>query len=196
MSIRFRNAPYLLCSLGLGLLPLHAHANGLIGTSVTGNLTFSGGTINYYDPANGYVPSSGYENASGTTVSIASPAVEFGFNDNVNLDMANFSASQFTIEDVVEAGPSDSSVLMTFTDSAFNGMSFAKATDFFPNGGLTYSVSGSTLTIKWAGGVVAAGDDYTSTFTVKAVPEPSTWAAVGMGFGGLALVLWRKRALA
>ena len=196
MSIRFRHATYLLCSLGLGLLPLHARANGLIGTSVTGGIFFGGGTINYFDPANGFVPSSGYENTAGTTVSIASPAVEFGFNDNVNLDMANFSASQFTIEDVVESGPSDAPFTMAFTDSAFNGLSFTKATDSFPDGGLTYSVSGSTVTIKWAGGTVATGDDYASTFTVKAVPEPSTWAAVGLGFGGLAFVLRRKRALA
>ena len=187
-----RKAVFLFIGACLGLLQLHSQAAGLIGTSVTGKLMFAGGTTNYYDPANGFVPASGYLNSAGPTVTVASPAVEFGFNDNVNLDTVNFSASQFTIEDVVEAGPSDAPFTMTFTDSAFAGMSFVKATDFFP-GGLTYSVTGSTLTVNWAGGTVATGDDYTSTFTVKTVPEPSAWAAVAMGTGALGLVLRRKR---
>lgn len=180
----------------LGLLPLQSEAAGLIGTSVTGKLMFAVSPTNYYDPANGFVPASGYLNSAGPTVTIAAPAVEFGFNDNVNLDMANFSASQFTIEDVVEAGAFDSAFTMVFTDSAFIGQSFTKVSDSFSNGGLTFSVSGNTLTVNWAGGTVTTGDDYTSTFTVKAVPEPSAWAAVAMGAGALGLVLRRKRRVA
>ena len=194
--IRSARNPIVLLLVGfcLGFSPLPARAAGLIGTSVTGKLMFAANPANYYDPANGYVPASGYLNSAGPTVTVAAPAVEFGFNDNVNLDTVNFSASQFTIEDVVETGPFDAPFTMTFTDSAFAGMTFVKATDFFPNG-LTYSVSGTTLTVNWAGGTVTAGDDYTSTFTVKVVPEPSAWAAVAMGMGGLALVIRRKRRL-
>lgn len=186
------NVAILIAGICLAFLPIGARAAGLIGTSVTGKLMFASNPTNYYDPANGFVPASGYLNAAGPTVTVAAPAVEFGFDDGVNLDTVNFSASQFTIEDVVEQGPFNAPFTMTFTDSAFAGQTFVKATDFFP-GGLTYSVSGTTLTVNWAGGAVTAGDDYTSTFTVRVVPEPSTWAAVAMGMGGLALVLRCKR---
>lgn len=188
-------ARFLFAALCLGLLPLAAQGSGLTGSSVTGSLTFDGNPTNYFDPANGFVPP-GYLNTMGTTVTIQAPAVEFGFDDGTNLDLANFSASQFTIEDVVEAaGPSASNApfTMTFTDSAFMGMTFNKVSDSFPNGGLSYAVTGSTITISWAGGPVTANDDYTSTFTV--VPEPSTWATalVGMGLLGCALRFRRTR---
>ena len=172
------------------------HAAGLIGTSVTGSLTFDGTATNYFDPNNGDVPM-GYLNASGTMVSIASPAVEFGFADAANTDTANFSAFQFTLEDSVTAntGPStgDNSFTMTFTDTAFSGLSLTKVTDFFP-GGLTYSLVNSTITVRWAGGSVKASDDYTSTFTLVAVPEPSAWGMVSLGAAGAGMIALRRRA--
>ena len=173
---------------------MHARANGLIGSSVTGSLEF-GSAINYFDPANGFVPSSGYENSAGTTVTIAAPAVEFGFQDSGNTDFVNFSATQFTVEDVLAstAGGSDNPFTMSFTDTAFTGLGFLKATDSFPHGGLTYSLAGDVVTIKWGGGTVSANDDYTSTFTMAVVPEPSTWAAAAVGAGVVALALRRKR---
>ena len=192
-----RGAIYLLAGFCLALLPARAGANGLIGTSVTGSLIFAGLTANYYDPANGYVPS-GYENTAGTTVTVASPAVEFGFQDSGNTDLANFSASQFTIEDILSAnaavGGIDTAFTMSFTDPAFSGLGFAKATDSFPHGGLTYSITGTTITIHWAGGTINPNDDYTSTFTMATVPEPSTWAALVAGMGAVILAL-RRRAL-
>lgn len=187
---------YILAGFCLVLIPLGAKANGLIGTSVTGKLMFAGFTANYYDSANGFVPASGYLNSGGaTTVTVASPAVEFGFQDAHNTDSANFSASQFTIEDVLDptAGGTDTPFVMTFTDTAFAGQSLTKATDFFPNGGLSYSVSGTTITISWGGGPINSNDDYTSTFVIKAVPEPSTWAALATGAGALVFALRRKR---
>ena len=183
--------------LGLALLPLHAKANGLIGTSVTGAVYFGTLPDNYFDPANGFVPA-GYENTAGTTVTIASPAVEFGFADSSNTDLANFSATQFTIEDVLSgsAGGSDNPFTMTFTDTAFAGQSFTQVSDSFPTGGLTGTLVGNTFTVSWAGGPVVANDDFTSTFVVSAVPEPSTWAAVGCGAVALGLMLRaRRRAL-
>jgi hypothetical protein len=194
INIRLQSAACAAFALGLSLLPLHARANGLIGSSVTGSLYFSGNPDNYFDPANGYVPSSGYENTSGTTVTISAPAVEFGFADSSNTDLANFSAMQFTLEDVLSstAGGSDNPWTMTFTDTAFTGMSFAQVSDFFPNGGLTGSLTGDVFTASWAGGPIHANDDYTSTFTVALVPEPATSAAVLVGAAGLALVLRRK----
>ncbi|MBE7158532.1 MAG: PEP-CTERM sorting domain-containing protein [Rhodospirillales bacterium] len=175
-----------------------AHTNraaGLIGTSVNGSLTFGSAATNYFDPNNGFVPP-GYLNTSGTTVSIASPAVEFGFADGDNTDTANFSAFQFTLEDTVTASASvsvsDNPFTMTFTDPAFSGLTLNKVTDFFP-GGLTYSLVGSTITVHWAGGSVRTNDDYTSTFTLVAVPEPSGWAMVSLGAAGAGLVALRRR---
>ena len=189
-----RLAAVLLAAFGLSSLPYHAQANGLIGSSVTGSLEF-GSTTNYFDPTNGYVPTSGYENSAGTTVTVASPAVEFGFADSGNTDFTNFSATQFTVEDVLAstAGGTDNAFTMSFTDTAFTGLGFLKATDSFPHGGLTYSLVGDVVTIHWGGGTVSANDDYTSTFTMAVVPEPSTWAAIAMGTGALVLVLLRKR---
>lgn len=172
-----------------------SHAAGLIGTSVAGSLTFGSNATNYFDPNNGYVPA-GYLNTSGTVVSIASPAVEFGFADGFNTDTANFSAFQFTLEDSVTTTSSVSAVAapftMTFTDAAFNGVTLAKVTDFFP-GGLTYSLVNSTITVHWAGGAVNNGDDYTSTFTLAAVPEPSAWGMVCLGIAGAGVVALRRR---
>lgn len=168
-----------------------SQAAGVIGTSVTGSLNFNGGSTNYFDPSNGFVPA-GYLNQSGTTVSIASPAVEFGFDDGFNTDTANFSAFQFTIEDSVAGDGGAGAFTMTFVDAAFSGLTLNQATDFFP-GGLSYSLVGSTITINWAGGPVLGGDDYTSTFTLAAVPEPSTWALLGFGAVGAGVVALRRR---
>lgn len=171
-----------------------SRAAGLTGTPVTGSLVFGSDTTNYYDPNNGFVPP-GYLNTSGTTVNIASPAVEFGFGDGSNTDTANFSAFQFTLEDSVvttSVSAADNPFTMTFTDPAFSGSSLVKVTDFFP-GGLTYSLVDSTITVHWAGGPVTSGDDYTSTFTLVAVPEPSAWAMVGLGAIGAGTVALRRR---
>ena len=195
MRNHYCSATFLVLGFGLGCLPLSAQADGLVGTSVTGGLFFSGNPNNYFDPANGFVPSSGYENSAGTTVSIASPAVEFGFADSGNTDLANFSATQFTIEDVLAstAGGLDNPFTMTFTDTAFTGQSFTQVSDSFPTGGLTGTLVGDTFTVSWAGGPIVANDDFTSTFVVSAVPEPSTWATVGIAVGALSLALRRRR---
>lgn len=173
-----------------------AHAAGAIGTSVTGSLLFAGNPNNYFDPSNGFVPS-GYLNTSGTVVTVASPAVEFGFSDSTNTDLANFSAFQFTIEDVVGqnvgVSATNSPFTMTFTDTAFSGLTLTKATDFFPNGGLSYSLVGDTITINWAGGPVKANDDYTSTFALSNVPEPSSWGMLGLGVAGAGVMALRRR---
>lgn len=56
-----------------------AHAATLLGTAVTGNLRFNSFSLDYFAPANGGGPP-GYLNSTGTTVSVAEPAVEFGYS--------------------------------------------------------------------------------------------------------------------
>ena len=123
--------------------------------------------------------------------------MEFGIQDASNTDLANFSATQFTIEDIVAssvpAGGINSPFTMTFVDTAFAGEALSKVSDSFPHGGLTLSLSGDKITAMWAGGTVNPNDDYTSTVVLSAVPEPATWAVVGLSAGVLALVMQRKR---
>jgi hypothetical protein len=76
------------------LLGSVARADTLNGSSVNGSLTFAGSSSNNFNPSIGDVPA-GDGNSSGTTVTIASPLVEFGdlallFGGDPNLDTANF----------------------------------------------------------------------------------------------------------
>jgi hypothetical protein len=169
-----------------------AHA-GLIGSQVTGNLQFDGNPNNYFDPANGFVPA-GFLNTAGTTVTIAEPQIEFGYRDGANQDTANFTDSQLVISDQAFGNFFDNPVHMTFTDSSFAGLTLVSSN--FP-GGISFSLSGNTITFDWGGGPVSAGT-YTAVFNVATpVPEPSTFAlfgtVIGLGLGGL---VWRRRQLA
>jgi len=175
-----------------------AHADGLLGTSVTGSVFFNGGGDNFFDPANGNVPA-GFGNSSGTTVTIVDPGVEFGLNDGANLDTADLANTTLLISDTCEANECAGNVsfMMTFTDTAFTGLTLAKISDSFVNGGLTGSLVGDTLTITWAGG---GGDSFPNGTTdsgefsltsATSVPEPSSVALMLLGVG-LVFVM-RKR---
>jgi len=85
------------------LLGSAARADSLNGSSVSGSLTFAGSSSNNFNPSIGDVPA-GYGNSSGTTVTIASPLVEFGdlallFGGDPNLDTADFTDTTLTISD-------------------------------------------------------------------------------------------------
>jgi hypothetical protein len=121
----------------------------LIGTSVTGSLQFTGSATNFFDPANGFVNGllgtypGGSLNAAGTTVTISGTATEFGFMDTINTDSADFTGTQLTVTDVTRVG--SNSATYTFTDTAFNSLSLVS--NSFP-AGLTYSLSGDTITVN------------------------------------------------
>ncbi len=163
----------------------------LLGTSVTGSLEFLGYPSNYFDPANGFVPKTGYENSSGTTVTIAEPAIEFGAVFPANTDTANFTASQLILTDVVNSTGTNVPFTVSFVDSAFFGLGLSKLSDTFANGGTTASLSGDTLIVAWNGGLVNAGT-LQATFNLTSstsTPEPSSWAL--LLFGGAAAMLCR-----
>ena len=151
-----------------------AHA-GLIGEQVTGGIYFASIPTNYFDPSNGYVPS-GYLNTSGATVTIGTPAVEFGFLDGANLDTADFTDTQLTVTDHVYSNASNwEMTFLSTTPGLFQGL--AKVGDNFPNGGITYSISGDTIELFWSGTGSSSGDfPFSATFDVQTsgVPEPAT----------------------
>lgn len=134
-----------LSSLALLLaLSICAHAQSLIGSSVTGSLQFSGNTTNFFDPSNGFVPP-GFGNSTSPTVTVDG-GVEFGFRDSSNFDTADFSLNTLFIQDITSAlsGPS-LAFRMTFMDAAF--LNFSGVTLSADTFGLTFSLLGDTLTI-------------------------------------------------
>lgn len=177
----------LLVAAAMFAASLSAYADGL-GTSVTGVLHFQGLSANYFDPANGIVPP-GYGNSSGPTVVIG-PGIEFGISDPGNTDTADFTGSTLLITDVIHtaAAPFE----MDFTDSAFTG--FTQLTN---TSGFTYSFSGTTLKVFYAGslnsGLATTSFSYT-TSNAAVTPELSTIALLGSGLLGVAGIVKRRPA--
>lgn len=160
-----------------------------IGTSVSGSLTFGGGTINYFLTANGFVPA-GYGNSTSNPTTIGS-GIEFGFEDGANTDTADFTGTTLSIKDVDVAGAVNFE--MDFTDAAFAG--FTQLTNA---SGFTYSFSGDTLKVFYAG--TSTPGTYTTTFsyttaaaTAAATPEPS--GLILMGTGALGIIGATRRKL-
>jgi hypothetical protein len=172
---------------------------GLIGQSVTGTLAFNGGPTNWFDPVNGFVPVSGYLNTAGATVTIADPAVEFGFNDSVNLDTADFTAaSQLIISDSTSSGSAPA--VYTFTSSTpglFTGVSLnSNSNSAFQSVALV----GDTITVTYTALLLGADvtpqiapDVTTIDVTTSAVPEPSTLLLSALGLAGFAAWQLRRR---
>ncbi len=155
------------------LLLFGAAANGadLTGSQVTGTLTFSGGSINYFNPANGFVPV-GFSNTAGPTVTVANPAVEFGFADGANRDTADFSSSSLLITDIGSSTAGSGAFRMTFMDLSFGSFSgvILTANTF---GNLTFSLVGNLLTIDAPGvaGIITRSARFDFLQGTSAVPE-------------------------
>ncbi len=163
----------------------------LLGTKVNGTLTFNGGTVNYFDPANGFVPA-GDGNAAGANNVVIGPGVEFGFNDGANRDVANFSAMQLVVRDVCLSGANctfNGPFKMTFTDTAFTSASIL-SNDL----NVTFSFAGDVLTVNYPGAFVA-DNNATAVFSIGSTaptPEPGTVGLVATGLLGAAGAIRRR----
>jgi len=159
---------------GAGRRPARRHDRG--------GLYFNGGSINYYDPANGYVPSGSGNSAS---ASITAPGAFAFFENKANTDTATFSATSLTIEDLRVGGSFPWRQVFTTDDPGyFDGL--ALADDNFP-GGIAFSLQETdTLTVNWGGELGRKFDDVAVFSLDAAVPEPPLWAMLLNGFAGLA----------
>jgi len=161
------------------------HASTLIMTTVTGFINFDSETLNYYDPANGFVPP-GYQNSPGAQDSPTVMIVggnEFGFQDGANLDVTSFSSNGFTFTDTTVSGGSNINLFLT--DTAFTGVSLISSTF----SGLRYSISGDEISVEIPGFAGVDGQVFTASFDVTSAsgtPEPSTFALLAIGAVGLA----------
>jgi hypothetical protein len=146
-----------------------AWAATLNGTQVTGALYFVGYLPNYFDPVNGRVPA-GYLNGAGPTVTIATNAVEFGYNDGTVVITADFTENQLVVTDHPLLSGHYNPIQMAFTNPAFS--SLLSASDSFPYGGLTASLSGEVITLNWAGGSVTDGQSLQAAFDLNLPAAP------------------------
>ena len=182
---------YALAIACAGLLISSAANAQLTGTQVNGTLTFNGGGLNAFDPANGYVPA-GYGNSTSANGVTIGSGTEFGFNDGANLDIANFTDTQLIIGDLPSGNYIDNPLEMTFTTltpGAFAELSLVSS-NFT---GLTYNLVGDTITIDWTGGTVAGNQQMQAVFNITGgVPEPATWAMMLLGFAGMGFVMRRS----
>jgi hypothetical protein len=144
-------------------------ASTLLGTQVTGALHFQGYPQNFFDPVNGLVPM-GYLNVAGSTVIISSNAVEFGYADGTATIMADFTGTQLTVTYSPNFTANFNPIQVVLTDSAFTNLS--AASDGFPNGDLAGSLSGSVVTLNWAGGSLTNGASVQAVFDLNAPALP------------------------
>ncbi len=143
----------------------------LVGTAVTGSLSFSGDPSNYFDPGYGFVPA-GFLNLSGTTVTVSDSAAEFGYDDGASRISANFSDSSVTINDLIELSGATNAFRLTFTDAAFAGRHLVAGANSLPLS--DYSLNGDVITLDYPGGNPSQGQTLTAVFTITSAPEPAT----------------------
>ena len=144
-------------------------ATTLIGTQVTGALYFVGYVPNYFDPTSGHVPG-GYLNAAGPTVTISSNAVEFGYADGTTTVTADFTAAQLIVTYVPQFNGNYNPIELAFTNAAFSVLS--TASDGFPYGGLSTSLSDGVIILDWAGGSVTSGQRLQAVFNLNLPAAP------------------------
>jgi hypothetical protein len=186
--IRFKYAKplFFVAALSAAVLANSASKADLVGTSVTGGLFADGGPANYFDPANSLVPA-GFLNTTGTMVTVVNPGVEFGYQDPANTITVDITSSQIFITDVLITNGTNSPLMFTLKDSAFSNIT--SVLDNFA--GSDFSLVGDTFTFTTSS--FPGPGTFTAVFNVGAVPEPSTWAMMILGFASVGFMAYRRR---
>src|SRR5262249_22090317 len=132
----------------------------------------------------------GFLNTASPTVNISVGQSEFGYKDSANFIVADFGSTTFLLSDFSTSGSAAQS--LTFTDSAFNGLTLLETNDTYP-GGVTASLSGDTLTLTTSS--FDTPGNYNAQFTLvpQSVPEPSMLCAASALW---LLLLSRRRRVA
>lgn len=167
----------------------------LIGSSVSGQMQVSGGTVNFFDPANGFVPA-GFGNSSSPDNVVIGAETEFGYMDGANTDTADFTGTSLTLQDVSVLGGSVP-VTFIFTDTAFLGATITQGTDSFPSL-VTADLTGDvlTLTMPSEAGNATWQDNLTINLVVVQTPEPGTLSLMLFGLGSLGLMIVMRKHIA
>ena len=174
MKLRFFYAAAVLVAIAAS--PAAAHAEIVIGDTLDVQYTYPNiGTVNS-DPGNFTYTGAGQSvfSAGITTVFLSDNQVVFA-NDNGGLIGQPFSSSSFN-------GP----ILYDLTNgSAFAGWGVTSATQPYTSAYLTNSGIG----VNFEGQIYNGG----SVTISGAVPEPSTWAMMVLGFAGVGFMAYRRK---
>jgi hypothetical protein len=170
----------LACLLILLLAPKPSSASTLIGDVISATYDFpTSASPGAFPITSTFTVGAGIEGVLGST---SAP--------NANID---FSASSVTFTYLTGIG---------WTPGSFNGPEFTvvSGNPFDPIASVVVSGSqvvnaslvGGVLEINWAGQLFARGDTVVVNFA-NAVPEPSTWAMMILGFFGVGFMAYRRK---
>ncbi|MGB3508033.1 MAG: hypothetical protein WBA93_02060 [Microcoleaceae cyanobacterium] len=171
----------------------------LIGDTVLGELNFGGGSINFFDPAFGFVPGG----AGPQPFATVNDGVEFQFADFVSSINADLTADTLWVEQLGNSGTGVGSWNMSFEDlnwvdnpGRIVGLELLSEPDSNPFPGLSFSFTDDSINLSFSGGSLTNGG-FSSHIQIltehesESIPEPSFVLGL-LTIGGLKLLMKRK----
>jgi hypothetical protein len=165
-------------TLAASLSPFGAHA-GLIGSKVTGTLYDPDLSTVYDGPYGPYTVSNAVEFPTGT----------LAFDGS--LDVTDTQIIWTPSEDAIYGGGAFNGFKLDFSGVTITGVTLDGATTLTPVG---FSFTADEVLLNLAGLTGFTGEQtiLDVTATASGVPEPSTWAMLLLGFGGLGYAGFRR----